>query len=105
MSATMTPPPMPAAQTAPITAGAMVPAADLYRFTVEQCEAMVAAGVFGDKAPVELIEGLFLVKPVEEPPHITCSDLLRAALGAALPAGWYARWDHPIRLATSIPEP
>src|SRR5437660_12606554 len=41
---------------------ARLPPLPLYRFSVDQYHRMIAAGILGDEDPVELLEGLIVVK-------------------------------------------
>ncbi len=74
--------------------------------TVEEYEAMVAAGVFG-KRRVQLINGLLVEKMTQNPPHTMSDILCGSALDRILPPGWHVRPAKPIRLPgqASKPEP
>jgi Uma2 family endonuclease len=78
----------------------------LYRFTLDQYEAMVASGALSDKDRFHLINGFLVAKMTQNDPHCTADDLCGEALTRVIPAGWYIRASKPIRLPPgSKPEP
>jgi Uma2 family endonuclease len=79
----------------------------LYRFTLDQYEAMVASGAFSSRDRFHLINGLLVAKTTQNTPHCTADDLCGEALARVLPPGWYVRPSKPIRLPAqlSMPEP
>jgi Uma2 family endonuclease len=77
--------------------------APLYRMTVDEYERI---GEFLDDKRVELINGLLVKKMTQGDLHSAADELLGPALARAIPAGWHARGDKPVRLPPdSIPEP
>ncbi len=95
----------------PVESAAMPALADwiperLHRFTLDEYEALVAAGVFGRKSRLHLINGCLVEKMTQNPPHSTADLLLGKHLDSLLPAGWHSRGSKPIRIPPgSMPEP
>ncbi|HEU4753780.1 MAG TPA: Uma2 family endonuclease, partial [Armatimonadota bacterium] len=58
-----------------------------------------------DGDPVELLEGWLILKMSKSPLHSAVADLLRLALEAAVPAGFFVRTQEPVTTADSEPEP
>jgi len=79
--------------------------ASIARFTVEQYERMIDAGVFDDDDRLELLEGYLVLKMTHNPEHDGTIDLVGGAIADAAPNGWFARVQSSIRLNTSQPEP
>jgi Uma2 family endonuclease len=78
----------------------------LYRWTLEQFEAMVDSGAFSTHDRFHLINGYVVAKMTEGDSHCTADDLCGLALAPVIPAGWYVRVAKPIRLPPdSKPEP
>ena len=79
----------------------------LYRFSIEQYEAMVALGAFKKRDRIHLINGFLVAKMAENPPHSAVCDGTRLALESLLPRGWYVRPDKGLRIPNyaSVPEP
>jgi Uma2 family endonuclease len=79
----------------------------LYRLTLEQYEAMVAAGIFTGRERVHLINGYLVEKMTQKPPHAVADELCGEALRPILPAGWSLRSGKPVRIPgwASEPEP
>ena len=83
----------------------------LYRFSIEQYEQMVKAGIIESGEPIELLDGLLVIKMTKGEDHVTAVFLALEALGLALPPGWHARMEAPITLPggpggwASVPEP
>ncbi len=78
----------------------------LHRLSLDEFEAMVASGVFGDKSPIYLINGFLAEKMTQNPPHNTADELCGAELVRVLPPGWYVRASKPVRLPpSSMPDP
>jgi Uma2 family endonuclease len=78
----------------------------LYRLTVEQYEAMRAAGILDEADAVELIDGLLVEKMTGKPPHVVACELTFWAIHGILPSGWRPRWESPVRTPKrSEPEP
>jgi Uma2 family endonuclease len=78
----------------------------LYRLTVRQYDRMVQEGVLERRDRVELIEGLLVVKPSKNPPHIVAGNIGREALARIAPPGWHVAKEDPIMVSDwSEPEP
>jgi hypothetical protein len=61
----------------------------LYRWTLEQYEAMVDSGAFSTRDRFHLINGYVVAKMTQGDPHCTADDLCGLALARAIPAvGW-----------------
>lgn len=110
-TATITPPAAaPAPAPAPVAAPSAVPVTyradpSIYRFTVAQYQQMVRAGVLKADDKVELLEGYVVSKMSKNPPHEGTIDLVNAALGRVLPAGWLLRIQQATDLPDGQPEP
>ncbi len=76
-----------------------------YRLSVEQYEAMIAAGAFKKEDRLELIEGSLVEKMTKGPNHSTGSEDCWRALHAVLPAGWHVRIEKPVRIPDRDSEP
>ena len=90
--------------TAPVSHPA-VPDVPIYRLTVAQYEAMIAAGILTEDDPVELLEGWLVEKMSKNPPHIVATGLLLDLLPRLLPAGWFLNVQAAIATVDSLPEP
>jgi Uma2 family endonuclease len=77
----------------------------VWRFTVAQYHRMVQLGILTDDDPVELLAGWLVQKMTKNPPHRVATRLVRDALEAVVPDGWYVETQEPITLAESEPEP
>jgi Uma2 family endonuclease len=88
-----------------VDSAAAVPPDLIWRLSVEQYHAMVRAGILTDDDPVELLEGWLVFKMPKNPPHRATTRLVRAALEAVIPEGWYVDSQEPITLSDSEPEP
>ena len=104
MSMAVTPRPMPAP--VPPALPDWIPS-PLYRLTVDQYEAMVDAGIFGERDRVHLINGCLVEKMTHHPTHAIADDLCGEALRLVLPPGWYIRPGKPVRIPglASMSEP
>jgi Uma2 family endonuclease len=90
----------------PVVVAPETPPTGLYRFTVEQYEAMITAGVFsatGDRT--ELLEGWVVKKMTQHPPHAVAIECTQEALRPLLPEAWRLRDQKPISIPGSQPEP
>jgi len=85
--------------------GAAFPPLPVCRFTVDQYEAMIRAGIITEDDPIELLDGWMTHKMTKNPPHFAASILVNTVLTRIVPQGWCVAVEHPIRLATSMPEP
>jgi Uma2 family endonuclease len=84
---------------------AAVPQDFIWRLSVRQYHEMIDAGILTDDDQVELLEGWLVYKMAKNPPHRVTTRLVRAALEALIPEGWYVDSQGPITLADSEPEP
>lgn len=92
---------MPATQTRLAT----IPTEPIWRLTVEQYHQMIATGILTADDRVELLDGLLMLQMPKKPSHRLVTKLLRTALEALTPDGWYTDSQEPITLADSEPEP
>ncbi len=92
--------------TSPAGSRAWIPS-PLYRMTVEQYEAMVAAGVLSERDRVHLINGYLVEKMTQKPPHTVADLRCGAELERVIRRGWHVRPAKPIRIPgrDSEPEP
>jgi Uma2 family endonuclease len=75
-----------------------------YRFTVDEYERLVAAGVL-DEPRVELIDGFLVKKMGKNPPHTWSVDRVLELVKPLAP-GWWCRKEEPVRIADfHEPEP
>ncbi len=78
----------------------------IYRFTVEQYEALLDAGVLTRHDRCHLINGIVVVKLTRKPPHVIASEKTRDALMAAVPPHWRVMVEAPVRIPRyNEPEP
>ena len=79
----------------------------IHRITVDEYEAMIEAGIYTDEDKLELIEGMLVEKMTKTGRHTAGSGKSWRVLDRALPAGWHARGDAPVRIPgrDSEPEP
>ena len=87
------------------TARAAVPDAPIWRFTLDQYRQMIRSGILTEDDPVELLEGLVVLKLPKNPPHRRAKRRLLDALARMVLNGWYVEDQEPIALDTSAPEP
>jgi Uma2 family endonuclease len=83
----------------------VLPADLLWRLSVEQYHAMIAAGILTENDPVELLAGWLISKMPKNPRHSLSTELTREALAGLVPAEWHVRSQEPITLPDSEPEP
>jgi Uma2 family endonuclease len=77
-----------------------------YRWTRQQYEQMIEAGVFDEDARVELIHGEVVTMRPQSSRHATIVTLVAKALRSAIGEGWYVREQLPLALdPDSEPEP
>lgn len=95
---------LPMTQTAarPVTYGLD---ASIARFSVARYQRMIEAGILDANDQVELLEGYVVLKMPRDPEHDGTIDLVKAALGGLLPAGWFLRVQQAITGIDSQPEP
>src|SRR5436309_317433 len=78
----------------------------LHRWTVKQYDTMIDHGILDEDDPIELLDGLLLVKEPQYSPHRTAVILVANALGRAFGEGWFVQVQSPIVLGDrSEPEP
>jgi Uma2 family endonuclease len=95
----------PSAPATPAARDPDIPTVPIYRLTVAQYHAMAEAGILGEDAPVELLEGWLVKKMTKLPPHTLGTLFVRRALERILPDGWYLNSQEPITTTESEPEP
>jgi Uma2 family endonuclease len=91
--------------TDPAGAAVVVPTEPIWPLSVERYHAMVRTGILTADDPVELLEGLLVVKMPKNPPHRLATRLTRLALERVLPPGWHVETPEPVTLPDSEPEP
>lgn len=79
--------------------------ASFHRFSVAEYHRMIAAGVFEEDEPLELLEGYVVLKMPRNPPHDRTVRIVSKRLDRVLPAGWDLRVQSAITLTDSEPEP
>ena len=78
----------------------------LYRWTRDEYERLIDHGFLDEDDPVELLDGLLLVKEPQHSLHRTAVLLVQKALEQAFGAGWFVQTQSPIALGPrSEPEP
>ena len=78
----------------------------LHRWTRRQYEGLIAHGLLDEDDPIELLDGLLLVKEPQASPHRTAVLLVAKALERAFGGGWFVQTQSPIILdGRSEPEP
>lgn len=82
-----------------------IPEDAVMRFSVARYHEMVRAGLLTTDDQVELLEGLLITKMPKSPRHRMVTRLVRSALEAIIPTGWYVDSQEPITLGESEPEP
>ena len=80
--------------------------ATLHRWTRRDYHRLIARGVLDEDDPVELLDGLLLVKEPQPSPHRTSIVLVARALERSFGEGWFVQTQSPIALGDrSEPEP
>ena len=78
----------------------------LFRFSRDSYARLIDGGFLEEDDPIELLDGLLLVKEPQHSPHRTAVILTAKALERAFGEGWFVQVQSPIALdARSIPEP
>lgn len=78
----------------------------LLRWNAAQYAQLIDHGILGEDDPVELVDGLLLVKEPQHSPHRTAIILVAKALERAFAEGWFVQTQSPITLGErSLPEP
>ena len=75
------------------------------RFTVEQYQKMIEAGVFADGPKIELLDGYLVLKMTKSALHDGVIQLLNRSLIRLLPSPWDVRIQSVVQLSESEPEP
>lgn len=89
----------------PITPDRRPSGVDPYRLSVEQYHRMIDLGVLGPEDRVELIEGELISRMSKSPPHSAAMTRLQRRLSPLVPGGHVVRWQDPVTLNASEPEP
>jgi Uma2 family endonuclease len=77
-----------------------------YRLSVDQFLKMIDAGIFPERARVELVGGMLVERMVKHEPHNYAVSQLADLLRPMIAPGWSAREEKPIRIGRwSRPEP
>jgi Uma2 family endonuclease len=77
-----------------------------HRWTRHQYEGLIAHGFLDEDDPIELVDGLLLVKEPQPSPHRTAVLLVAKAMERAFGEGWFVQTQSPIILDDrSEPEP
>jgi Uma2 family endonuclease len=78
----------------------------LHRFTRHEYERLLEHGFLDEDDPIELVDGLLLVKEPQSSPHSTAIVLVAGALERGFGDGWFVRVQSPIIIGErSEPEP
>src|SRR4030095_6905461 len=76
------------------------------RWSRHEYEQLIDHGFLDEDDPIELLDGLLLVKEPQHSPHRTAVLLVAKSLEHAFGAGWFVQTQSPIILASrSEPEP
>ena len=89
----------------PSELSADLPSVPIWRLSVDQYHQMLQAEVLRSGDRVELLEGWLVPKMTKNPPHMVACELLSEALRKILPSGWFLKFEAPISLVDSEPEP
>lgn len=82
-----------------------IPAAPVWRLSLEQYHRMIQTGILTDDDPVEFLEGLLVTKTPKNPSHSLATHLTHNALAQVVPAQWYVDTQEPFTTSDSEPEP
>ncbi len=74
-------------------------------FTVDEYHRLLAVGILQEGEPVELLEGLLVLKMRSSPPHALVVGLLEDEVGRLLPPDWFKRGQSAVTTSDSEPEP
>jgi Uma2 family endonuclease len=78
----------------------------LHRWKRDAYERLIDHGILDEDDPIELLDGLLLVKEPQNSPHRTATILVAKALEQAFGQGWFVQVQSPIALdVRSMPEP
>jgi hypothetical protein len=70
----------------------------LHRWTRREYARLVAYGFFDEDDPIELLDGLLLIKEPQSSPHRTAVLLVARTLERAFGDGWFVQAQSPIGL-------
>ena len=82
-----------------------VPSVPIWRLTVPQYHQLLQAEILKCGDPIELLEGWLVPKMTKNPPHMVACELLSEALRSLLVPGWFLKFEAPLSLDDSEPEP
>lgn len=82
-----------------------VPTLPVRRFTVDEYHRMIDMGFFAENEAFELIHGWVVPKMTKHPPHTIAFGLLVDEFGRLALSGFHCRFESPITLGESEPEP
>ncbi len=88
-----------------IPAASVPPDVTLYPLSVEQFDGMVRQGILTEDEPVELLDGLLVLKMTKNPPHVLSGKLTAIELGRLCPATCHVATQGAFTTAASRPEP
>ena len=91
--------------TLPAESSPDVPNVPVWRLTVPQYHQLLQAEILRSGDRVELLEGWLVPKMTKNPPHMVACELLSEALRSLLVTGWYLKFEAPLSLSDSEPEP
>src|SRR5438132_8617561 len=78
----------------------------LRRWTRREYERLIDRGFLDEDEPIELLDGLLLVKEPQSSAHRTAALLVAKVLERAFGEGWFVQTQFPINLDDrSVPEP
>lgn len=83
----------------------VVPPETIHRFTVKEYHRMAEVGILKSGSRIELLDGWIVDTMAPNPPHCYLLTKLTRTLLGLLPAALPIRFQQPITLATSEPEP
>src|SRR3989442_7191333 len=70
----------------------------LHRWKRDAYERLIDHGILDEDDPIELLDGLLLVKEPQNSPHRTATILVAKALEQAFGHGWFVQVQSPIAL-------
>jgi Uma2 family endonuclease len=81
------------------------PSQPVFRLSVDQYHAMIREGIITEDDPVELLEGVLVLKMGKNPNHPLAVRLLTTVMDRVLPSGFHFKAQEPITLSDGEPEP
>lgn len=88
-----------------LTPQGILAVASFFRLTVDEYHEMIRNNILTTDDRVELLDGYLVNKMPQNTPHSCTIDRLTEDLNRAKPANWRVRFQLPITLANSEPEP